>query len=343
MTIFRDPYTILDVKSDPTDAEVRTAYRTRSRELHPDRQRDENGAKLTGQALKVAQDRFADVNWAYQQIKDEPSRTALAAKTRQRFADTPVEDDPSVRNLPERGNDVKAEVGITFAEAFTGVVKTVVVHARRRCSECGGSGAAPGHSSHQCPDCRGAGKHRIGELVTTCQKCQGWGQIIKVPCPAGCDRGMIESDRPLDIEIPPGMRSGGKLIHRGEGEPGWRQSGDAEIVVHVESHPFFERKEADLQITVPVRCSEAMLGDDVRIPSPAGGALKLTIPSGVQSGSKLRVLGEGFPHYRDPARRGDLYAVIQVIVPPNPSDEIKRLAVQLKTLEVDDPRARFFS
>jgi molecular chaperone DnaJ len=335
--MFRDPYAILDVPMGSDDAQIRKAFRAKAAMYHPDRQRG-----LTGDALKKTQNRFADINWAFKQIKDAAARGAWDAQQAQRFSgDEAV---AAVRDMPERGEDVKARIEVSFLEAFHGATRQVTVHAKRRCGECGGSGAAPGHSSHTCPDCRGAGRHRLGELSTPCMRCEGWGAIITEACSApGCVRGMVEADRELTVQVPPGIRSGQILTLRQEGQPGWRTPGDAQITVEVAAHPFFERREYDLQITVPVSYTEALIGSEsVRIPDPTGGALLLTVPPSTQSGTRLRVNGKGFPRYHDPATRGDLYALIHIAVPQHPSDEFLRKAVQMDAFNTEDPRAHLF-
>lgn len=338
--VLRDPYSILGVRPGDDDALIRKAFRRKATEHHPDRQRG-----LDGDALRAAQDRYADIDWAYKQIESAEVRAAHDAKLARHFegqTHAGQEGGSALRMLPERGEDVRVEVSISFAEGFEGRSMDVSFAARSLCDVCGGSGAAPGAGAHVCPDCRGAGKHQIGDLSAPCGRCEGWGQIITVPCPA-CERGIISSERTLPIEIPPGVRSGNILRIDREGEPGWRSPGDLLVTVNVAPHPFFERREADLQIEVPVRYSEALLGADVRIPAPSGGALRLAVPPGTQSGTRLRVNGHGFPHYRNPELRGDLYALIVVDVTDDPSPELKRLAIQLRALEVRDVRSHFFA
>jgi molecular chaperone DnaJ len=338
--VLRDPYAILGVRPGDDDAAIRGAFRRKAATHHPDRQRG-----LAGDDLKAAQDRFADINWAYQQVETVQARQAHDAKLARHFQGQTQAGETggsAMRALPERGEDVRVQASVSFAEAFTGCMRHLSFAARSLCEVCGGSGAAPGAGAHVCPDCRGAGRHELGDLSAPCSRCEGWGQIVTIPCPA-CERGITGAERTIDIEVPPGVRSGNILRIAREGEPGWRLPGDLLVEVHVDAHPFFVRGESDLQISVPVRYSEALLGADVRIPSPSGGALRLAVPPGTQSGTKLRVSGQGFPHYRNPELRGDLYALISVDVPDDPSPDLKRLAVQLRALEARDVRSHFFA
>jgi curved DNA-binding protein len=121
-----------------------------------------------------------------------------------------------------------------------------------------------------------------------------------------------EPSRAIKVRIPAGVRDQGRVRLRGQGQLG----GDLVLQVSVEEHPVFSRQEDDLLLTVPVTVGEAMRGAKVQIPT-LDGSVALQIPTGVQSGARLRLKGKGV---RRGADRGDLIATIQVVLPPASPD-----------------------
>ncbi len=125
--------------------------------------------------------------------------------------------------------------------------------------------------------------------------------------------------RNMTVKIPAGIEDGKKIRLRGQGEPSptGGQPGDALIIVHVQSHPHFQRRGHDLIVKVPVRLGEAALGAKVDVPTPKG-TVALTVPPGTSSGKRLRV--KGFGVARAKGKPGDLYAEIQIELPESLDD-----------------------
>ncbi|MBK8266972.1 MAG: J domain-containing protein [Planctomycetes bacterium] len=156
----------------------------------------------------------------------------------------------------------------------------------------------------------------------------------------------IELDQPstdgvrqrIKVTIPPGVRDGQKVRVRGKGAPGRgrKAAGDLYVVVHIQEHPYFVRKDDDLYVTVPVTVAEATLGAKVDVPT-LDGKITVTIPPGTTSGAKLRLAGMGVPH---PSReaRGDLFFEVKIVPPKKPTDEQRAAMEAFAKLDTSSPR-----
>jgi curved DNA-binding protein len=148
---------------------------------------------------------------------------------------------------------------------------------------------------------------------------------------------MIQKDgRRLEVKIPPGVRTGSKVRMAGEGSPGigGGASGDLYLEVTVLPHSIFERQGDDLNCDIPVSLYTAVLGGEVKVPTP-GGDVMLKIPAGAQGGRTFRLRGKGMPNLRHPQKRGDLYARLRVQVPQKLSKQEKELFRELASLRQD--------
>ena len=124
----------------------------------------------------------------------------------------------------------------------------------------------------------------------------------------------------ITVKVPAGIEDGKKirLREQGEADPAGGPAGDLLITVHVASHPFFQRRQNDLIVTVPVTLAEAALGAKVDVPTPKG-TLTLTVPAGSSGGRRLRVKGHGVAPSKGPA--GDLFAELRIILPKQYDEE----------------------
>jgi DnaJ-class molecular chaperone len=127
----------------------------------------------------------------------------------------------------------------------------------------------------------------------------------------------------LTVKIPAGIEDGKKIRLRGQGEPSptGGKPGDILIKIRVASHPYFQRRGNNLEVTVPVTLAEAALGGKIDVPTPKG-TITLTIPPGTSSGRRLRVKGHGVAPSKSTA--GDLFAVIRIVLPPDLDDQAKQ-------------------
>jgi DnaJ-class molecular chaperone len=155
---------------------------------------------------------------------------------------------------------------------------------------------------------------------------------------AGAKRRIAFSDgRTLEVTIPKGASDGQVLRLKGQGAPGRAGPGDALIELAIRPHPVFRREGDNLVMELPVSAPDAILGGKVEAPTPEG-PVTLSIPSGSNSGSTLRLKGRGMP--TTSGRRGDLMARLIVTLPENPDPELKRFAEAWRAERPYTPRRR---
>ena len=236
---------------------------------------------------------------------------------------------------PQRGADMEAQLHLSFQDAVHGVTTSVNVPQEVRCSNCRGSGAAPGTSTHTCPRCGGTGSlndnQGLFSLSTVCPDCVGRGTLFDTPCPVCHGTGSEHKVRSVKVRIPAGRR--GRTAHPGQGAGRARTGhGPARATSTWWSTwrrtPIFGRSGRNLTLTVPVTFPEAALGTTITVPT-LDGKVTLKVPPGTQSGRVLRVRGRGVPATsgRNGSKAGDLMVKIEVLVPTELSDE-QRAAVE---------------
>nr|WP_202050047.1 DnaJ C-terminal domain-containing protein [Microvirga mediterraneensis] len=136
---------------------------------------------------------------------------------------------------------------------------------------------------------------------------------------------VLPDGQSLDIVIPAGVRDGQVVRLAGKGEPGigGGPPGDALIEMHVGPHRLFTRQDDDIRLEVPVSLREAVLGGRIQIPTPTGPVM-VTVPKGSNTGRILRLKGKGVP--RPDGTRGDLHAILKVVLPDRPDPELEAFA-----------------
>ncbi|MDB2584968.1 molecular chaperone DnaJ, partial [Alphaproteobacteria bacterium] len=188
------------------------------------------------------------------------------------------------------------------------------------CDTCDGSGTRSGSAPVTCNVCNGHGKVRAQQgffmVERACHNCQGSGQMIQDPC-GGCQgRGTKQQQRNLTVAVPAGVEDGTRIRLSGEGNAGGPGStpGDLYVFVSVRPHAFLQRDGADLFCGIPIAFDLAARGGSLDVPLLNGKRVKLSIPSGAQSGQQFRLRGKGMPVLRSRSH-GDLYVQIDVEVP----------------------------
>ena len=245
---------------------------------------------------------------------------------------------------PQRGADMEAQLHLSFQDAVHGVTTSVNVPQEVRCSNCRGTGAAPGTSTHTCPRCGGTGslERQPGPVLAQhgLPGLRRAGHALRHAVP-GLPRHRTEQKvRSVKVRIPPGVEDGQRIRVKGRGAPGQGMAppGDLYVVVHVAPHPVFGRSGRNLTITVPVTFPEAALGTTITVPT-LDGKVTLKVPAGTQSGTRAAGAGPGRARRVGSQRRqaGRPPGQGRGLVPTELTDE-QRAAVE-SLAEVTEPRA----
>ncbi|HVJ14710.1 MAG TPA: DnaJ C-terminal domain-containing protein, partial [Polyangiaceae bacterium] len=234
-----------------------------------------------------------------------------------------------------RGQDVRVQAVISLKDAMTGGKHEVAIRGAAPCETCSGSGAKSGTQPESCPQCRGSGQvtAQRGFIMfsTTCNRCRGSGSVVRDPCDTCSGQGVVERQRRVLVNFPPGVDTGHRLRVPGQGMPGpsGTASGDLYVDVEVESHERFERHGDDLATRASVTFSQAALGGSVEVELPDGSKVSADVGAGTQPGKIIRLSNHGMPRL-DRSGRGDLHIVIGVEVPTKLSKRAKELVIELE-------------
>ncbi|MDM8001152.1 MAG: molecular chaperone DnaJ [Dehalococcoidia bacterium] len=353
----RDYYEILGVGRDADAAAIKKAYRNMAMQYHPDRNPG-NGE---------AAEKMKEVNEAYAVLCDPHKRSlydayghaglegytqedifrgvdfgSLFREFRFGFGDDIFDSffggRTSARRGRRRGSDLRYDLSVTLEEVASGVEKTVEIPRVSPCSVCNGTGAQP-DGLEACPKCRGAGQivkeqrsgYSIVRQITVCGECRGRGKTVKKACKECGGKGAVEITRKIDVHIPPGADTGYSIRVEGEGEVSADGlPGDLYVVVNVERHPLFERHGDDVYIQHDISFVTAALGGKEQVPGLTG-LVEVDVAEGTQTGTVVRVPGQGMPRLGKRGR-GDQYVVLRVVTPTDLTREEKDLLRQFQSL-----------
>jgi molecular chaperone DnaJ len=244
----------------------------------------------------------------------------------------------------EEGGSLEYQLEIDFWDAVRGGVKKLQITRLDACETCHGTGAVG--TPQVCPACSGTGtiQQNAGKMRfnVPCTRCGGTGKL-RTACKTCAGEGRVRRTETIDVRIPAGVASGGRVRVPGKGNAGTMGApgGDLYLVIEVKPHPFFERRGNDIYAKVPVTVSEATLGAKIEVPTIDGRAL-VRIPPGTNSGRTLRLREKGVPSARN-AARGDQYVEIQVVVPQPTDERVRNIMKELETVAPEDPRKDLFS
>ena len=349
----RDYYEVLGVDKNADPSTIKKAYYKLAKQYHPD----------ANPGDKVAEEKFKEANEAYEVLSDADKKAkydqfghaafdpsmgggasdfggfggfggfgdfgdlgdilggmfggAFGGGARQR------------RNGPIHGDDIAAQVTVTFEEAAFGVKKDISYNRICRCAECNGAG---GTDIHTCPTCNGTGQirrvQRMGGMsfqsTAACDNCRGTGRIIKHPCDKCRSTGQTRESKRLTVSIPAGIDNGERIALRGQGNDGRNggQTGDLIITVNVRRHAIFERDGYDIYCEVPLTVAEATLGAEIDVPTLEGN-VKYDVPEGTQAGTRFTLRGKGIPYVNGNGKRGDLIFQTVVEIPKGLTEKQK--------------------
>jgi len=337
----RDYYEILGVQRNATESDLKSAYRRLAKEHHPDRNAGD----------KDAEKKFKEISEAYEALKDPQKRAAYDQFGHAAFEGgrgghgfgpdfassmSDIFDDlfgdfmggrrgqggARQRSGRERGADLRYNLEITLAEAYSGKTAQIRVPASVSCETCSGTGAKPGTKAKACSTCGGMGKVRASQgfftIERTCPTCQGRGEMIDDPCTSCTGSGRITKERTLSVNIPAGVEDGTRIRLASEGEAGLRGGppGDLYIFLSIKPHEFFQRDGADVFCKVPIAMTTAALGGQIDVPTLEGATTRVRVPEGTESGKQFRLKGKGMPVLRSKVT-GDMYIQVEVETPKN--------------------------
>jgi len=361
----KDYYEIIGVPKDADETEIKKAYRKLAMKYHPDRN-----------PSPEAEEKFKEISEAYGVLSDSEKRkqydrfghAGIDSRYTQEdiFKGIHFEDlgfgfggggfgdifdaffgggGRGARHTSQRGSDLRSDLKISLEDAASGKETKIKIMRTETCDVCGGSGAKPGTSPKTCPHCHGTGqisqarRTPFGQFITStpCTYCNGAGSIIESPCSSCNGRGRVRRPRTLSISIPAGIESGSRLRVPGEGESGTRGGppGDLYVVVHIDPHQLFERDGNNILYELPIRFTQAVLGDEVLVPTLQGN-VRMKIPAGTQSDSILRLRGKGMPKLHG-LGKGDQLVKVKVAVPTRISARERELLNELQEIEDKNP------
>ena len=339
-------YETLECQKGASGDILKTAYRKLAMRFHPDKNPGDHTAEI----------KFKEISEAYDVLKDDQKRAAYDRFGHAAFeagmgaagarAANPFGDFGSFGDVFEdifgqmmggmgrgkrqnRGQDLRYNLEISLEEAFRGRSAEIKVPTMVACEVCTGSGAEPGHSPETCPTCAGHGKVRATQgfftIERTCSACRGNGKIIRNPCKGCRGAGLVQKERMLNVDVPPGVEEGTRIRLSGEGAAGANGGppGDLYIFLSVHEHAIFQRDGHDLHCRAPVSFVTAAMGGSIEVPTLDGGRSKVIIPEGTQPGRQFRLRGKGM--VLRSAQKGDLYVELAVETPVKLSRRQKEL------------------
>ncbi len=365
MTTKRDYYEVLGVDKAADEATIKSAYRKKAMQYHPDR----------NQGNAEAEERFKEATEAYEVLKDADKRRmydqfghagmqgggfnyggggfqgfdlsdALRAFMRDFgggggsiFDD--IFDTGRRGQRSNQGEDLRVRFAVTLEEVASGIEKTIKINRLLRCDTCAGSGVAAGSSKKQCPQCKGHGQVRtiqrtfLGTIqqVSTCNVCRGTGEIIADPCRSCGGEGRVRGSSNVKVKAPAGVASGNYMSIEGMGNAGPHggHPGDLIVVFEELEHERFSRQGDNILLELPISFTTAALGGEVTVPT-INGSETISVPAGTQSGKILKLKGKGIPHLHH-SGRGDQLVQVTVWVPTKLSSEDKKLLQKLASSE----------
>ena len=360
----KNPYEVLGVARDATDADIKRAYHKLVLKYHPDKNPGD----------KTAEEKFKEVNNAFDILKDPQKRAAYdrfgdavfaggnGASAGAGFGGNPFGNgafhfdmgggagmDDILREAMRgfgfdmgggrgaaqnrAGRDLLDEVVIDLRDAYFGTTHTVNFSSKVTCDKCHGYGTADGKVAPTCSRCGGAGvvhtRQGFFAMETPCPECNGTGHKIDKKCTACDGSGAVHKSRSIDVKIPAGIEDGARLRLAGQGEAGINgaPAGDFYLDVRVRPDKRFVRNGADLITRIDVPFTTLALGGEIEVETIDDKKLSVKVPSGTQVGEKLRVRGHGMPTGRRDSF-GDLYIDVAISIPTKLTEKQKKILTE---------------
>jgi len=301
---FRDYYQTLGVSKSATAADIKSAFRKLARKHHPDTAKDK----------KAAEEKFKEINEAYEVLGD-PEKRKLYDEYGEHWQQGPPPPQGGFQRAgggfrPGRGAPMEEEFsfgGTGFSDFFEQMF-----------------GGRRGRGGFE--DMPQRGQDVEADIMVTLEEALN-GSTRQI----SFRRGNSKKLETYTVKIPKGIREGQRIRLAGQGGTGAGGAGAGDLFLRVkfQRHPDFDIEGSDLYHEVEIPAWDAVLGCNVTVPT-LGGRAKLKVPPGSQAGKKFRMPGMGLPDGAN--KRGDLYAVIAITIPENPSPKEKALWEQIEAM-----------
>jgi DnaJ-class molecular chaperone len=302
-----DPYSVLGVARTASEDDIRKAFRKLAKKHHPDLNPGDKSAEAKFKEISQANDLLSDADKRRRFDAGEIDATGQEMPPRGFYRDQ-AGGPGGAKYAHAGGHESFVDMGGIFSEMF----------GERR----GFGGGGPG------------GGFDMGGMPVT--------YSLRVPflvaARGGKQRVTLPDGKTLDIDVPESTTDGQTLRLKGQGMPGTqgRPAGDAYVEIHVEPHAFFQPRDNDIHVELPVTVTEATLGGKVRVPT-VGGAVMLNVPAGSNTGTSLRLKGRGLLD-RKSGQRGDQYVKLKVTLPELPDEKLKEFLEKWEAGRAYDPR-----
>lgn len=364
----RDYYEVLGVEKNASDAEIKKAYRKLAMKYHPDQNPGD----------KTAEEKFKEVGEAYEVLSDADKK---ARYDQYGFAGV----DPNFnaggnpfgggfggfggfgdlgdifgdffgggasssarRSGPAKGQNVVAEIEISFEDAAFGCEQQVTYQRIETCNTCRGTGCREGSEPETCAYCKGRGTVRTTQnfmgmsmqSTQPCPKCGGTGKIIKDPCTVCKGKGKVRRSKTIKVNVPAGIDDEQSFRVSGEGNVGANggPSGDLLVTVSVRKHALFTREGTNVLCQMPISFTQAALGATIEVPT-LDGKVRYNIPEGTQTGTTFRLRGKGIP-YVGYKTRGDQFVTVVIETPTKLTREQRELLKKLEETTSDETQPK---
>ena len=362
----RDYYEVLGVDKGADEASIKKAYRKLAMQYHPDKNPDNKEAeekfKEASEAYEVLSDKekrqlydqyghagvesqFGAGGFSWENFTHRGDLNDIFGDGFSSIFETLFGSGFGGRSSggrsSNRGEDLQIELSLTLKEIATGAEKKIKIGTKEACDKCNGSGSADGQVE-SCSQCRGTGQVRqvrqslFGQMqtVSECPSCRGEGKIIKNKCPKCYGEGRMGSVKEINVKIPAGVEENQYIRLRGQGNIGPRggSRGDILVLIHEKQDEIFERHGNDIVMEYPVSVSQAVLGDEVLVPTLTG-QVKMKIPAGTQSGRIFRLKGQGIQGLNTYSKGDELVKII-LVTPTKISKDEQELYEKLREYDL---------
>ncbi|MEY3255948.1 MAG: molecular chaperone DnaJ [Cyanobacteriota bacterium] len=357
----RDYYEILGVSRDADKEQIKQAYRRQARKYHPDVNKEPG-----------AEEKFKEINRAYEVLSEADTRERY-----NRFGEAGVSGAAGFQDMgdaggfadifesifsgfaggmggptqqqrrrggPVRGDDLRLDLKLDFREAVFGGEKEIRIAHQETCEVCSGTGAKPGTRPRTCSTCSGSGQVRrvtrtpFGSFtqVSTCPTCNGTGSVIEDKCESCDGKGMKQVTKKLKVTIPAGVDNGTRLRISQEGDSGQRggPAGDLYVYLFVNDDEEFQRDGINILSELKISYLQAILGCRIDV-NTVDGPVELTIPSGTQPNTVMKLENRGVPRLGNAVSRGDHLLTVLIDIPTKITPEERELLEKLAKIKGD--------